>query len=123
MAQNNVQHFFPRYIDRPRLIGIFEMDEFFLAFFIMVAILAASLAFPNISSLIVMIVAIVTGGTSAKLYSKFKKNRPDGFTLQKLYRKGFFSPSMDDKKAFLKYPYLSKMGPVVPFGFTNELYN
>ena len=25
-------HFFPKFIDRPMLIGIFEMDEFFVAF-------------------------------------------------------------------------------------------
>lgn len=113
-------NFFPRYIDRPRLIGIFEMDEFFLAFFIMVAILASSLIFPNFESLYVMLLSISSGLLSAFFYSKFKKNRPDGYTIQKLYRKGLFSPS-DNKKAFLLNPYLRRIGPVIPYGFTKEL--
>lgn len=115
-------NFFPRYIDRPRLIGIFEIDEFFLAFFIMVAILASSLLFPKFESLYVMLLAISFGLLSAVFYSKFKKNRPDGYTIQKLYRKGIFSPN-DNKKALLLNPYLRKMGNVVPYGFTKELFN
>ena len=35
-------HFFPKFIDRPMLIGIFEMDEFFVAFCVMVLILVGS---------------------------------------------------------------------------------
>lgn len=123
MASNqDFQYFFPRFIDRPRLIGIFEIDEFFLAFFIMVTILASSLAFPQIESLTVMVTAITTGVGSAVFYSKFKKNRPDGFTLQKLYRAGVYSPG-DDKKALILNPHLRNMGNVVPYGFTKELYN
>jgi hypothetical protein len=122
MAQENHQYFFPRFIDRPRLIGIFEIDEFFLAFFVMVTILASSLAFPDLGSLTVMVGAIVFGIGSAVVYSKFKKNRPDGYTIQKLYRAGIYSPG-DDKKALLLNPYLRRMGPVIPYGFTKELYN
>lgn len=120
MADN--RSFFPRFIDRPRLIGIFEIDEFFLAFFLMTAILALSLIFPSIGSLTVMLVAVIFGVGVAVLYSKFKKNRPDGFTLQRLYRAGMYSPS-DDKKALLLRPYLRKMGNTVPYGFTKELIN
>lgn len=122
MASENRDYFFPRFIDRPRLIGIFEIDEFFLAFFIMSSILASSLAFPNIGSLTVMISAIITGVGSAVAYSKFKKGRPDGYTIQKMYRAGFYSPG-DDKKALILNPYLRKMGNVIPYGFTKELYN
>jgi hypothetical protein len=116
------QYFFPRFIDRPRLIGVFEIDEFFLAFFIMTAILATSLAFPSIGSLTVMLTAIGVGGGSAVIYSKFKKGRPDGFTLQKAYRAGLYSPG-DDPKAYVLKPYLRHMGPVVPYGFSKELYS
>ena len=113
---------FPRYIDKPRLIGIFEMDEFFLAFFLMAAILAISLAFPSIKSLYVMVTAIASGIGSATIYKKFKNNRPDGFTMQKAYRAGLFSPR-DDKKALLKYKYLRKLDRVIPYGFTKIFYN
>ncbi len=121
-ADKNYQYFFPRFIDRPRLIGIFEIDEFFLAFFIMASILAMSLAFPKVGSLTVMLTAIFLGVGCAVLYSKFKRNRPDGFTIQKLYRAGIYSPR-DDKKAIILHPYLRNMGNVVPYGFTKELYN
>jgi hypothetical protein len=116
------QSFFPRFIDRPRLIGIFEIDEFFLAFFLMTLILASSLMFPDLGSLTVMLLSISIGVSSAVIYSKFKKNRPDGFTLQKMYRAGIYSPG-DDKKALITKPYLRKMGHVVPYGFTKELIN
>jgi len=121
MAEGN-QYFFPRFIDRPRLIGIFEIDEFFLAFGLMASILACSLAMPSIGSLTVMVTAIVVGVGSATIYSKFKRNRPDGFTIQKAYRAGLYSPG-DDKKALILNPYLRKMGPVIPYGFTKELYS
>ena len=113
---------FPRYIDKPRLIGIFEMDEFFLAFFLMAAILAISLAFPNIKSLYVMVTAIAAGIGSATIYKKFKNNRPDGFTMQRAYRSGIFSPT-DDKKALLKYKYLRRLKRMIPYGFTKVFYN
>jgi len=114
--------FFPRFIDRPRLVGIFEIDEFFIAFGIMTAILAISLAFPNLGSLPVMIAAIASGGGSAVGFRKFKRGRPDGYTIQKAYRAGLFSPG-DDKKAYLSYPYLMRIGHVIPYGFTKEFYN
>jgi len=66
--------FFPRFIDRPRLIGIFEIDEFFLGFIIIAGIIATSLAFPDVGSLPVMLLAIGSGlsaGYFYKLYSSF----------------------------------------------------
>ena len=116
------ENVFPRYIDKPRLIGIFEIDEFFLAFGLMSAILAISLVFPNIESLYVMITAIITGVGSAVLYKKFKRGRPDGFTMQTFYRRGIFSPN-DDKKGKLFHSYLSKIGRVIPYGFTRVFYS
>ena len=119
--QEDFQYFFPRYIDRPRLIGIFEIDEFFLAFGTMFIMLAVSMAFPKISSLIVMITAISSGIGLAVLYSKFKKNMPDGYTLQKLYRLGIYTPGTDLKAVAIKYPYIKKLGKIIPYGFTKEL--
>lgn len=120
--QIDERNFFPRYIDRPRLIGIFEIDEFFLAFFVMVTILVISLAFPDIGSLSVMLFAVFSGVGLAYLYSKFKRSRPDGYTLQKAYRSGLYHPR-DNKKAFILKPYLRKLGNIIPFGFTKTLYN
>lgn len=122
-AQNINAHFFPKFIDRPRLIGIFEIDEFFVAFITMSSILALSLLFPDIGSLTVMLVSISSGLLLAVLYSKFKRNRPDGYTVQMLYRKGIFTPGIDDKQSYISYPHLKKMGRVVPYGFTETLFS
>lgn len=119
---NQYQNFFPRYIDKPRLIGIFEMDEFILAFIIMVAILALSLIFPKVGSLTVMLVAVASGLLSAVLYSRFKRNMPTGYAIQKMYRAGIFSPQ-DAKAAEIKYPYIKKLGRVIPYGFTKIFYH
>lgn len=113
---------FPRYIDKPRLIGVFEVDEFALFFGIIVVMVAGSLAFPNLGSTSVMIGSMAIGGFSAYAYKKFKRNRPEGYTVQKLYRTGIFSPT-DSKQAYIKYPYLRKIGRVIPYGFTKELLN
>jgi hypothetical protein len=118
----NFNYFFPRYIDRPRLIGIFEFDEFVISFLVMTSIIALSLATPQISSLEIMLIAIGSGAGVGGLYKKFKKNMPDGYLVQKLYRMGVYSPG-DDKKAVIKYPYLKKIKRIVPYGFTKVLIN
>jgi len=120
--EEDYSNVFPRSIDKPRLIGIFEMDEFFLSFGTMTTVLVVSLATPSINSLVIMITAIVLGLSSGILYKKFKENRPNGYSLQKLYRSGLFSPN-DDKKGKLKYKYLRRLKQVVPFGFTRVFYN
>ena len=113
--------FFPRFIDKPRLIGIFEIDEFMLGFGVIALIIASSLVFPKLGSLVVMITAISSGLTAGYFYKKFKKNRPDGYTAHMLYRKGIYHPQ-DNKVYEIKFPYLKKHR-TVPYGFTKELYN
>jgi len=120
--EENYNNIFPRFIDKPRLIGIFEMDEFFLSFGLMAFTLLASLATPSIDSLVVMLASLTIGLLSGVGYKKFKENRPSGYTIQKLYRSGIFSPH-DDKKGMLKYKYLSRITKVVPYGFVRVFYN
>ncbi len=122
MQQEPLQEgFFPRFIDRPRLIGIFEIDEFLLGFGIIATIISLSLAFPKIGSLGVMITAIGSGLGAGYSYKKFKKSKPNGFTAHFLYKKGIYHPQ-DNKAAELRHSYLKK-NRVVPYGFTKELYN
>lgn len=113
--------FFPRFIDRTRLVGMFEMDEFILAFGLMFTIVASSLAFPNIGSLTVMLTAFFAGFGFAYLYKKFKRNKPNGFTLHYLYKIGVWNP-YDNKVVIQKYKYLKNQRPI-PYGFTKEFYN
>jgi len=125
MADNTAQEFgegfFPRYIDRPRLIGVFEIDEFLLAFGIIFVIIFGSLALPNLSSLVVMVTAISSGITAGVSYKRFKLKRPNGYTLQVLYKKGIWHPESSPSK-LINHPYL-KDNKCVPFGFTEELIN
>jgi len=120
MAQEQY-NFFPRFIDKPRLIGVFEMDEFMLVFGIVAGVIAASLATPQLSSLQVMTAALSLGIGSGIFYKKFKNSKPDGFTAHYFYRKGIYHPQ-DNKALELKYPYLKKIR-IVPYGFTKELIN
>lgn len=115
------QGFFPRFIDRPRLIGIFEIDEFMLFFGLLFFLIAASLAFPNLNSLVVIIGSVAIAVSSAFGYKKFKRNKPNGFTAHFLYKIGAYHP-LDNKKAYFDYPYL-KNHRVIPYGFTKELIN
>lgn len=118
-APEFTEGFFPRYIDRPRLIGVFEMDEFLVVFGTIFILIFSSLAAPKLDSVIVMVGAIIAGLTSGMMYKKFKNNRPNGYTLQLLYKKGIWHPEGNPKK-LISHPYL-KNNHCVPFGFTKEL--
>lgn len=119
MANDFSDGFFPRYIDRPRLVGIFEMDEFMVVFGIILTVIFLSLAFPQVESLFVMLGAIISGLSSGVAYKKFKNNRPNGYTMQLLYKKGIWHPESSPSR-YVTYPYL-KNNKCVPFGFTKEL--
>ena len=113
--------FFPRFVDRPRLIGMFEIDEAGLTFGIIVALITGSLAFPSIGSLEIILSGIFLGGSAGYFYKKFKKNRPNGYTWHQFYKIGAYHPT-DNKIAAAEYPYL-KEHKGVPYGFTKEFYN
>ena len=119
MSAEFSEGFFPRYIDRPRLIGVFEMDEFLVVFGTIFILIFSSLAAPQLDSVIVMVGAIVAGLTSGMTYKKFKNNRPNGYTMQLLYKKGIWHPESSPSR-FLNHPYL-KNNKCVPFGFNTEL--
>ncbi len=123
MKNNNNLHdgFFPRFIDRPRLIGIFEFDEFVLTFGIIFAVITSSLAFPQFGSLAVMLGSVTLGVLAGFFYKKFKRNRPNGYTWHYLYKIGAYHPT-DNKLAIQKYKYLKKH-KAIPYGFTKEFFN
>ena len=113
--------FFPQYIDRARLIGVFEMDEFAIVFGLIFLIVAASLAFPSLGTVIVMPTAFFVGMLGGISFKKFKKNKPDGFTVQWLYKTGLLHPD-EDPTRLVRHPYLAKLR-TVPYGFVKELVN
>jgi hypothetical protein len=119
--ENLKEGFFPRFIDRPRLIGIFEFDEFILTFGVIFTVIASSLAFPKLGSLSVMLIAVFLGVSLGYAYKKFKRNRPNGYTWHFLYKIGAYHPT-DNKLAIQKYKYLKKE-KAIPYGFTKEFFN
>lgn len=121
MNENLRKGFFPRFIDRPRLIGIFEFDEFVIVFGIICLVIASSLAFPKLGSLSAMLIGMFLGGGAGYLYKKFKKNNPNGYMAHFFYRIGAYHP-MDNKMAIQKYKYLNRIRPI-PYGFTKEFFN
>ena len=119
MLKNHPRGFFPRYIDRPRLIGIFEMDEFMVVFGFIFAVIFGSLAMPDLASGVVMPISIIGGLLAGVSYKRFKKGRPNGYTMQMLYKKGIFHPEESPTK-LVSHPYL-KNNKCIPYGFTKEL--
>jgi len=113
------RNFFPKYLDRPRLIGVFEIDEFIIIFGVIFVVIALSLATPSLGSGTVMPVAFFSGISLGLAYRKFKKNRPNGYTMQILYKVGLFHPE-DNVAKLVSHPYLKNL-KCVPFGFTKEL--
>jgi len=114
-------NFFPQFIDSPPIVGIFEMDEFMIFFGGVAFTILISIAFPQLTAGIVMLIAIFTGIALTMSYTNFKKKRPNGQTWHFLYKKGIYHPT-DKKTVFLKYPYLKKI-TTIPYGFTKIFYN
>jgi len=112
--------FFPRFLDKPRLIGFFEIDEFFIVFGMIVFVLFLSLAFP-ITSLIAILGGIALGLVVNFFYRKYKKNKPDGFAYHSLYRLGIFHPQ-DNKAYYIGRAYLTRR-KICPYGFTKKIIN
>ncbi|HIP33405.1 MAG TPA: type IV conjugative transfer system protein TraL [Bacteroidia bacterium] len=119
MLKSHPRGFFPRYIDRPRLIGIFEVDEFMVVFGFIFVVIFGSLALPDLASGVVMPVSIIGGLVSGVIYKRFKRGRPNGYTMQLLYKKGIIHPEESPTK-LVSHPYL-KYNRCVPYGFTKEL--
>jgi len=118
MQQRN---FFPRYIDKPRLVGIVEIDEFFLFFGIAFASMVTALALPEGHTGSFILGSMFLGISAAYGLRKLKNNRADGYAIHLFYKKGIIHPS-DNKTDELSHSYLKRMR-TVPYGFTKELKN
>jgi hypothetical protein len=119
MENNNgfVTKFF-QYLDTPLMIFIFEADEFILgvSVYMSLMIIFATLGIVIKGGvLIYALTAIIT----MYGYMRFKKNKPNGYTFQRLYKLGIFEPrflgllSINKKK--------QKAFKVLPYGFTTRL--
>ena len=118
---NDEQNFFPRFIDRQRMVGVVEMDEFFTFFGVTFAGMIIALGLPEGHSGSFILGSMTLGMLSAWVLKKMKSTRAEGYTLHLFYRKGIIHPS-DNKKDLITHEYLKDMRSV-PYGFTEELIN
>lgn len=114
--QNNKIVKFPRYLDSPKMLGILEMDEVFVAIFIVVCFILAGIKY-ELNAAIVILSGVFVGIIVGVLYHKFKENNPNGFTAHFAYRLGLFHPIIDNKALIVTKRYLRKKETkVIPTG-------
>ena len=111
--------FFPKYLDKPKLIGIFDMDEFMLIFLSVVIILTLSLA-TTINSIVSILGGLGFGFFNLFVYRKIKKKTANGFASHFLYLKGISNPQIVPKHIKMTKPYYKDV-KLAPYGFNREI--
>lgn len=112
---------FPRFIDRPRMVGIFEIDEAALTLFTMVSSVLYGF-FTQQSTVIVMPTGLIVGVFLAMALHKFKANNPNGYTMHLLYKKGIYHPVIDNKKILRKDIKKHNL-KIIPTGIVKVFFN
>ena len=112
---------FPKHIDKPRVVGPFEIDE---AAFIIVGVgLMLLVGFATGLNVSVALISGVIGGLFGAVTIKgIKKNFADGYLYHLAYTKGLRHPVFDDPNVRLFYSYLFKKDiKIMPQGFITTL--
>lgn len=112
----NVRFF--KHLDTPMMIVVFEADEFFIGIFVYLFSLIAARSLDIYIPGGVVIYAFM-GIASMIGYIKYKKNKPEGYMLSKLYRTGFIEARSFSFKRILSKK--EKRFKVLPYGFIKEL--
>lgn len=118
------EHFrapFPKYIDRPRMFGPFEIDE---AAFIVVGVgVSLVLGFAFAINVAIALIGGLFGGMGIAMGIKsIKKNFAVGYLYHLAYKKGLRHPVYNNPKAQIKYPELFKKDvKLMPHGFIKTL--
>lgn len=112
---------FPRYIDRIRMVGIFEMDEFFVLLGVLVIMLIIGFSIA-LNVALTMLIGLIVGGSVAAIMRAVKRNYAEGFIFHMLYRRGVYHPVMDDKTMLAKHPEITRNKlKLLPAGFIGVL--
>lgn len=105
MEDNDFRPPIPRYIDREKMLGSFEISEviigmlgFFIIFFMGF--------FFSIDTVIIMPLGLVVTVVIAVSIRKIKRKFPDGFLLHYFYRKGYWKPIRSDGVKVLPTGYI-----------------
>lgn len=112
---------FPKYIDKTRMVGPFEIDE---ATFIVVSvgfslIIGFALA---INVAIALGAGILIGLGIAVAIKALKKNFAEGYIYHLMYKKGLRHPLHSDPTVRVQHPnYIKKKIKIMPNGFIKTL--
>lgn len=111
----NVRFF--KHLDTPMMMIVFEADEFFLGVFVYLFFLISAALFSiNIPGGILLYALM--GLIAMYGYIKYKKNKPNGYMMSKLYRYGFIEARKFAFKRILSKK--EKKFKVLPYGFIRE---
>jgi len=112
---------FPRFIDKTRMVGPFEVDE---AAFIVGSVgfmLVAGFAL-NINVAVAMLIGLVLGIVIALSIKALKKNFADGYLYHLAYKKGLHHPLADNPTVRVKHPnYIKNNIKIMPSGYMKTL--
>ena len=111
---------FPRYIDRPKMIGIFEIDEVLvgLSSFMIVFLVGF---FTGAQSAIVMPLGLVFLFATSFMVKKYKKNYADNFLFHLIYKKGFYHPVLSDARLNKRLD-IKNGSKIIPTGYAKYFY-
>lgn len=113
---------FPRYVDRPKMIGIFEIDEATIGLVPMVFTILFGFINEYESS-IMLILGFVLWIITGMIVHKFKKNNPNGFMHHYAYRIGYYHPILSNSKIKLKRKDIKKGAKIIPTGIVRTFIN
>lgn len=111
----NVRFF--RHLDTPMMIVVFEADEFSVGVFVYLF----SLIFAQLFSIFIpggVIIYAILAIFSMLAFMKYKKNKPEGYMLGKLYRFGLIEAKSFTLKRIITKK--EKNFKVLPYGFMKE---
>ena len=105
MEDNDYYPPIPRYIDREKMLGSFEISEVIVGLIGFFIIFFAGFVL-SIGTVIVMPLGLVVTIAIAISVRKIKKKFPDGFLIHYFYRKGYWKPERSDGIKVLPTGYI-----------------
>jgi len=121
MDENQIVKF-PRYVDKPKMIGIFEMDEAVIGMIPMFITILYGL-FNNSDSSLTLMLGFVLWFITGILVHKFKKNNPNGFMYHYAYRIGFYHPIKSNPKLKVTRKDIRDGRKIIPTGIVKVFIN
>ena len=95
---------FPRYLNRPRLLITFELDQIIFTIIVNAIILAFSIIFSIPFYVTAILIGVITY-IANKIYVRLVKEEAPGFLEHFFYEKGILDVKQDKKNKEIAIPY------------------